>query len=85
MITTKLKGYRKANGFSQSMLAELAQMPQTTLSGWEVGLPDNHPIVKAIRLAQIFETSVEDLFTTTLQEPFAAAPRAKIAEGRHPG
>lgn len=57
----KLKYYRKKAGLSQSKLAELTGIPQTTISGWEkdIGEPS---VTRAILLAQALQTTVEELF-----------------------
>lgn len=62
MIPTRVKEYRNATGYSQQKLAQISGIPQTTLSGWETGLSGNHAITRALILAKIFSTTVEDLF-----------------------
>ena len=62
MNTTTIKKHRKANGYSQAKLSEISGIPQTTLSGWEIGLPDNHAIYKAVLLAKALKCTAEDLF-----------------------
>ena len=62
MHTTKLKERRKNKGYSQPELAKLSNVPQTTISGWEAGISDNHAILRAIRIARALQSTVEDLF-----------------------
>ena len=65
MNRSKVKEYRKRFGYSQPKLSQISGIPQTTLSGWELGLTDKHAIIRAIHLAGIFGTTVEDLFMST--------------------
>ncbi|MFR9199320.1 MAG: helix-turn-helix transcriptional regulator [Candidatus Gastranaerophilaceae bacterium] len=62
MTPTKVREIRKASGYSQAELAQLSGIPQTTLSGWEIGLPRDHAITRALILARILRSTVEDLF-----------------------
>ena len=63
MLTTKLRQCRKAKGYSQPKLAKLSNVPQTTISGWETGISDDHAILRAIRIARALHSTVEDLFS----------------------
>ncbi len=59
-----LEYYRKNAGLSQSELARLSSIPQTTISGWEkcIGEPS---VTRAIILAEILNAPVEKVFPTT--------------------
>lgn len=53
--------FRKNLNLSQSRLAELMNVSQNTISQWEIGI--RNPSVKsAIKLAEILETTVEELY-----------------------
>ena len=53
--------FRKNLNLSQSRLAELMNVSQNTISQWEIGI--RNPSVKsAIKLAEILEATVEELY-----------------------
>lgn len=57
----KICEFRKNKGLSQSELAELMNASQNTISQWEIGI--RSPSIKsAIKLAEILETTVEELY-----------------------
>lgn len=56
-----VKKYREEKGMSQTELGKLCGVSRQTISSIERG--DYHPsVVLALRLAKIFEKTVEDLF-----------------------
>ncbi|HHY67325.1 MAG TPA: helix-turn-helix transcriptional regulator [Alicyclobacillus sp.] len=61
MATTKLREFRKNLGITQSRLAVLTQIPQTTISGWERGIGEP-TVSEAYLLAKALNTTIEDLF-----------------------
>lgn len=57
----KIKIFRKEKGLSQEQLAEIMKVGQSTIANWEIGL--RYPNVRqAIRLAEILDTTVEELY-----------------------
>ena len=71
MNTTAIKDCRKAHKITQTKLAKISGVPQTTISGWEQGIQENHPIIKAIRIAKALNKDVgdmEDLFGAATPE-----------------
>ena len=57
----KISEFRKKLNLSQSRLAELMNVSQNTISQWEIGI--RSPSIKsAIKLAEILETTVEELY-----------------------
>jgi len=62
MIATNIKKLRLSNGLSQAELSKMSGVPQTTISDWEGGLLQNHPVLKAISLSKALSTTVEQLF-----------------------
>ena len=69
MIANNLNSYRKAKNLSQSKLSEISHVPQTTISGWELGLKEEHAIYRAIRIARVLDTNVEKLFPALSASP----------------
>lgn len=57
----KICEFRKNKGLSQSELAELINVSQNTISQWEIGIR-NPSIKSAIKLAEILDTTVEELY-----------------------
>ena len=57
----KLKKIRKANGITQTQLAELMDVGQSTISGWENGSV-NIPSDKLPLLADIFDCTIDALY-----------------------
>ena len=57
----KISEFRKKLNFSQARLAELMNVSQNTISQWEIGRR-NPSIKSAIKLAEILETTVEELY-----------------------
>lgn len=57
----KICEFRKNKNLSQSALAELMNVSQNTISQWEIGI--RSPSIKsAIELAEILDTTVEELY-----------------------
>ena len=57
----KIKEFRKRKKLSQSDISKLLEIKQNTFSQWETG--ERTPnIIQAIRLAEILETTVENLY-----------------------
>ena len=57
----KIAEFRKNKKFSQSELAEMMNVSQNTISQWEIGI--RSPSIKsAIKLAEILDTTVEELY-----------------------
>lgn len=57
----RISEFRKNKKFSQSELAELMNVSQNTISQWEIG--KRSPSIKsAIKLAEILDTTVEELY-----------------------
>lgn len=57
----KIAEFRKKLNLSQSRLAELMNVSQNTISQWEIGI--RSPSIKsAIKLAEILESTVEELY-----------------------
>lgn len=60
----KLRKYRKIKGLSQTMLAKLTKIPQTTISDWET--EKTSPNLKQIKiLCEALEISIVDLLDET--------------------
>ena len=60
-VMNNISEFRKNLNLSQSRLAELMNVSQNTISQWEIGI--RNPSVKsAIKLAEILETTVEELY-----------------------
>ncbi len=57
----KICEFRKNKNLSQYALAELMNVSQNTISQWEIGIR-NPSIKSAIKLAEILETTVEELY-----------------------
>ena len=59
-ISKNIINYRKANGMSQTQLAELLSLERSTISKYESGvnLPD---VVTLCAIADIFECTLDDL------------------------
>lgn len=57
----KISEFRKNKKLSQSELAELMNVSQNTISQWEIGIR-NPSIKSAIKLAEILDTTVEELY-----------------------
>lgn len=57
----KIKEYRKRKNLSQKQIANEMKLNQHTISQWETGerIPN---VIKALRLAEILETTVESLY-----------------------
>ncbi len=57
----KIKEFRKKKKISQSDIANIMQIKQNTISQWEseIRIPN---VKQAIRLAEILETTVEELY-----------------------
>lgn len=77
MISETIALIRKKSGYSQEKLAEKVGVSRQTLSKWELGdsLPD---IISSSRLAEIFDTSLDELVNGDVS-PFAA----KAKEGKY--
>ena len=60
-MSNSIHAFRKLNGYSQSQLAQIVNVPQTTISGWEQGTIDALAR-KIILLACTLNVSVEELF-----------------------
>lgn len=77
MISETIALLRKKSGYSQEKLAEKVGVSRQTLSKWEFGdsLPD---IISSSRLAEIFDTSLDELVNGDVS-PFAA----KAKEGKY--
>ena len=57
----KISEFRKNKKLSQTELAELMNVSQNTISQWEIGI--RSPSIKsAIKLAEILDTTVEELY-----------------------
>ena len=66
-LHNRLKEHRAGAGINQSQLGEMAHVSRQTISLIERG--DYSPSVTlALKLAQIFQVSVEDLFTYEPEE-----------------
>lgn len=57
----QIKEFRKKKKISQSDIANIMQIKQNTISQWEseIRIPN---VKQAIRLAEILETTVEELY-----------------------
>lgn len=57
----KIKEFRKKKNLSQNDIAKIMKINQSTYSQWETG--ERTPrLMQALRLAEILETTVEDLY-----------------------
>lgn len=57
----RIKEFRKRLNLSQSDIAKIMEVKQNTFSQWESG--ERTPnLMKAIRLAEVLETTVEELY-----------------------
>jgi putative transcriptional regulator len=68
MFSENLKNFRRQKGLTQEELAERLHVVRQTISKWEKGLsvPDADLL---IRVAEIFETSVDTLLGETVELP----------------
>ena len=57
----KIKEFRKRKKLSQSDISKLLEIKQNTFSQWETGERTTN-VIQAIRLAEILETTVENLY-----------------------
>lgn len=60
-MKNNIKNYRKRRNLSQEQIAYEMELSQHTISQWETGerIPN---VIKALKLAEILETSVENLY-----------------------
>ncbi|APT75266.1 XRE family transcriptional regulator [Marinitoga sp. 1137] len=63
----KLKIYRLKKGLTQKELAKLLNVQQNTVAMWETG-KSKPPIDKALKIARILGTTVEELFDLSVAE-----------------
>ena len=57
----RIKGFRKNKKISQSDIAKIMKVKQNTVSQWESGIRIPN-IKQGLKLAEILETTVEDLY-----------------------
>ena len=79
MIGENIATLRRRAGWSQEALAERLEVSRQTLAKWEAGesVPD---ILRCDRLAELFDTSLEDLLHADLAQT-GKAPRGKYIFG----
>lgn len=61
MNANNLKKYREKMGYSQSELAKITKIPQTTISSWEHGIGEP-TYSRAILIAKKLNTPPEKIF-----------------------
>lgn len=66
-MENRLKELRAAHGWSQAHLADLADVSRQTVNALEKGRYDPS-LPLAFRLARVFDTSIEDLFTPSAED-----------------
>ncbi len=57
----KIKEFRKKKNLSQDNISKMINVRQSTISQWETG-ERNPNVLQALKLAEILETTVEDLY-----------------------
>lgn len=66
-MDNRLKQLRAAHGWSQAHLADLLQVSRQTVNALEKGRYDPS-LPLAFRLARVFDTSIEHLFTPSAED-----------------
>jgi putative transcriptional regulator len=66
-MENRLKELRAVNGWSQARLADLLEVSRQTVNALENGRYDPS-LPLAFRLARVFDTTIEDLFTPSAED-----------------
>ena len=69
MIENRIKDYRSDRGMTQTELAKLVGVRRETIYNLENG-KYNPSLSLAWKIAEVFEASIEDVFTVQLDAPF---------------